>query len=445
MRLLLFVFCCVLALPTLADEPEMWVKTRIAPTTDAVVGGEVRLEVDVLVNTWFTSAPQLPALNLPNAQVSPPSSEATHLNEKHDGQTFFGLRFVYLITPNEAQRYDIPALSIRVTTGPDNQQLTVQSQPVSFSATLPAGVSAGQQLLVAQGLTLSQTIEKSATALQVGDSITRTLTLQANGVQSMRLPAPALTEVEGLKRYLNAAQISTLDDGRGNVSGGQRIDSVTYVVERAGNYSLPPITLQWWDSSASQMRSSEVPAVTFSAKPNSTYKAHFSIAADLQRLGQKSRLHLSRHWLGLVVLLLGTCVLVYCARPWWPRLVAALKARRIARRQRWLNSAEYAWKQAGAQLDSQPPQLDALYLWARRSAGNVSLQAFISRFDITSVNPLLTFFKSRYGQESLQADNVPELKQIFCKLHKIQPQDNAANQCLQPLNPRRSNHAKDSR
>jgi hypothetical protein len=47
-------------------------------------------------------------------------------------------------------------------------------------------------VLVAQGLRLTQQIVNSATPLKVGDSVTRQLTLQADGALAMSLPTPSL-------------------------------------------------------------------------------------------------------------------------------------------------------------------------------------------------------------------------------------------------------------
>ena len=92
-----------LYLPLLAmAAPEARVQTRLVPGGDTVVGATVELQVDLLVDTWFTQPPVLPVIDLPGATVSAPSGEAQHLNQQHDGKTFFGLRYTYQITPQAA-------------------------------------------------------------------------------------------------------------------------------------------------------------------------------------------------------------------------------------------------------------------------------------------------------------------------------------------------------
>jgi hypothetical protein len=88
------------------------------PEGAIMTGGTVSLEIDLLVDTWFTDAPVLPALDLPGAVVSPPTGEAQHLNQDIDGKRFFGLRYSYRITPQAARHFDIPALAFQVQPGP---------------------------------------------------------------------------------------------------------------------------------------------------------------------------------------------------------------------------------------------------------------------------------------------------------------------------------------
>ncbi|SEM45789.1 Oxygen tolerance [Pseudomonas sp. ok272] len=423
----------LLASNLLAAEPQLRVQAQLQPATDIMVGSLVRLQVDVLTDSWFTSAATLPDLALPGALVMPPNGEAQHITQTLDGTPFFGMRYTYLITPNQAQAFDIPALTVRATPAQASQVLSAQSPPLHFSAQLPPGFKAGEPVLVAQALRLTQTITPSATSLNVGDTLTRQLTLQADGALAMGLPAPPLVDVDGLRRYLNTPQVSNLDDGRGNHDGGQRIDSASYRVNTPGQHTLPAIDVQWWDASTQQARVASVPAVTFEAVANPGYQPVFSIDQDLQRLGQKSRVHLSQHWLLLVASLLVLGGLAYLLKPGCVRAWHALQNRRRARRDAWMESADYAWKQIPAQLQGQPPQLGALYLWARRSRLGLGIGALGGE--------ARALLRRCYGP-------VPEKAQAFVRIreslstlhHQAEREHRTGAATLRPLNPR---HEKD--
>ncbi|MGE8064765.1 hypothetical protein [Pseudomonas sp. NPDC089569] len=418
----------LISLNTLAADPVLKVQATLQPATSPMVGGLVELQLDVLTDTWFTDAPTLPDLKLPGALVMPPDGHAEHLNQTQNGTSFSGMRFIYLITPNAAQDYDIPALTVRATPGQAAAELSAQSQPLHFTATEPPGFKPGDPVLVAQGLRLTQTIIKPDTPLKVGDSLTRQLTLQADGALAMSLPTPELGDIKGLSRYPKAPQVQALDDGRGHFTGGQRIDSASYRIDREGHHSLPPVEVKWWDTSSQQTRIAKVPAVDFEAAANSGYRPVFSISEDLKKLGRQHRLHLSGLALWLPLALVGVALLAWFARPWVHRAYLRLQARRRARQDQWLASSDYAWRQIPAQIDSTPPQLSALYLWTRRSRKGLRL---------TGIGPRLqTLLRACYGREPTRDPALKQLKESLSTLHS----QAASNQetvapALRPLNP----------
>lgn len=122
-------------------EPQLLVEAQLVPEGQALVGATLNLQVDVLTDTWFTQAPQLPKLNLSGAQVTPPSCEAEHLTVQRDGTTLFGLRFSYQITPNQARHFHISALSIQTVPGQGSGPVTVRTAPLDFVASQPQGVA----------------------------------------------------------------------------------------------------------------------------------------------------------------------------------------------------------------------------------------------------------------------------------------------------------------
>lgn len=419
---------CLISTATLAAEPELRVSASLQPAESVMVGSLLELQLDVVTDTWFTDAPTLPDLKLPGALVMPPDGHAVHLNQTIDGKSFSGLRYSYLITPNLAQGFDIPALTVQATPGQATSPSSAQSRPLHFSATQPPGFATGEPVLVAQALRLTQKTINSATPLKVGDSITRELTLQADGALGMSLPTPTLGEINGLSRYPKAPQVGNLTDNRGGFTGGQRIDSVTYRIDQQGHYSLPAIDVTWWDASNQKARTASVPAITFEAAANAAYKPVFSIAEDLKKLGQNHRLHLSGHWFVFFALLLLVVALGWFSRPLVHRLYLNWQARRRARHAAWLESADYAWRQIPAQIEDQPAQLSALYLWTRRSRRGLKL---------TNLGPRLqTFLRACYGREPSKDQALRQIKESLSTLHsQAERNRKSVAIALHPLNP----------
>ncbi|MFJ7312658.1 hypothetical protein ACIQVE_07770 [Pseudomonas sp. NPDC098747] len=426
-KLIIFLLTGMLSLNAFAVEPQLKIHTHLQPGEGAMVGGLVELQLDVLTDTWFTSAPTLPDLKLDGAMVTPPNGQAEHLNQTIDGQSFNGMRYSYLISPNVAQRFDVPALTVRATPGQATAEISAQSAPLQFTASQPPGFKPDEAPLVATGLRFTQTLVNSATPLKVGDSITRQLTLQADGTLAMALPIPTLADVAGLSRYAKTPQVSNLDDGRGNLLGGQRIDSATYRIDSAGSHTLPAIEVKWWDSSTQQTRTAQVPPVTFEAAANSAYKPVFSITDDLKQLGQ-NRVHFSTQWLMWLLLFGALVALGYLSRPAVARAYSAMQARKQARHAAWLQSPDYAWQQINAQLQAKPAQLTALYQWLRRSRLGLKL--------VDAGPRLQGLLRGLYGRQPNTEQTLVQLRESLTTLHnQADPQQHKSVSALRPLNP----------
>ncbi len=418
----------LLSAAAVAAPPQLRVHARLQPTSGVMVGGLVELQLDILTDTWFTDAPSLPELSLDNALVLPPAGQAEHLNERIDGQSFNGMRYRYRIAAQRAQAFEVPALTVHASPAQAAQAMSAQSEPLHFSAQALPGQQPAVAPVVASAMRLSQQVVNSITPLKVGDSITRQLTLQADGALAMTLPAPALGDVAGLSRYPKAPQVTSLDDGRGDFLGGQRVDTVTYRIDRAGTHVLPAVRVDWWDTGTQQMRTAQVPAVTFEAAVGSVGQPVFSLREDLKRLGRGNLMHVSRGWLWALGVLLALMLLAYAGQSLPRRLYQAWHRRRQARQQAWQQSPEYAWQHIGAQLSARPPQLSALYLWLRRSRLGLALGAASP-----DLRPVL---RACYGRAAATQAALPTLRLGLTALRNdTRQQRSAPAPALRPLNP----------
>lgn len=299
-----------------ADAPQLRVQARLVPGEDVVVGETLKLQVDVLTDSWFTHGATLPELSLNGADVLAPNGEASHVSQSLQGKTFSGLRYTYRITPQRAQHVSISALIVSATPAQAEHELSAHTAPLQFSARLPDGFEPGEPVLVASALRVQQTVTPSPARLQVGDSVTRTVTLQADDTPGLSLPPLPFATVEGLSAYRKTPQVSNLDDGRGSFTGGQRVDSVTYRITRAGDFELPAMRVKWWDSTQRRPKIARVPAVGFKAVAAPRAAPVFSLTEDLKQLEQPTRLRLPL-WAMIISALVLIALAVYASHRVW--------------------------------------------------------------------------------------------------------------------------------
>ncbi|MFD4836635.1 hypothetical protein ACFWP0_03950 [Achromobacter sp. NPDC058515] len=352
--------------------PQLRVEARMASPGDLMVGATGALQVDVLTSTWFTQPPELPALDIPGALVSGPSGQATIIRATIDGVAYNGLRFAYLVSPAAAGALRIPAIRVSAQVGQSASPLAAQTQPLEVRAAGPPGATTGR-VLAAASVEATQEVQYSARPPAVGDHVSRVITQQAQGAQAMLIPPPATPAVPGLKRYPSEPVLTQLSDSRGGFLGGQRVDRIDYVVERAGAYELPAVDIRWWNVATNQEEHLVLPAQRFEARAGAAYQAPFSVEQDLRDMGRQVQVRIPGGWLTLAAVATVAALVAWLGAPWWRRARAWLLARLAARHSRWLASERHAALALRRELARPDNRLDALYLWLRRSRRAVSL------------------------------------------------------------------------
>lgn len=93
--------------------------------------------------------------------------------------------------------------------------------------------------------------------LTVGEPITWTLTLTANGAMGSQLPDVSLQIPTDLRQYPDKPQVSNQLQTNGFV--GVKQAKVVLIPSKAGQLTIPAISLKWWDLKEDQVREAKLP------------------------------------------------------------------------------------------------------------------------------------------------------------------------------------------
>lgn len=127
--------------------------------------------------------------------------------------------------------------------------LDVHSRPASYD---------GQHWLPSEQVVLSDSWAEGPPEFHAGEPVTRTITLEAKGLESSHLPDISLTAPAGMRLYPEKPEYTTRTDGEW-VYGSNR-QAVAYVPTAAGRITIPEIKVDWWDTARQQQRSAVLPA-----------------------------------------------------------------------------------------------------------------------------------------------------------------------------------------
>jgi len=136
--------------------------------------------------------------------------------------------------------------------------LTVKPKPLTYPVDAP--------WLPARSLSLSESWNPEPEHTQVGDSLTRSLTLKVEGLASSQLPALPATDVAGLRRYPDQPVLSNQSSERGLI--GSREEREALVPNRSGAIDLPTVDVVWWNTFEDHLEHSSLPARTLQVANN---------------------------------------------------------------------------------------------------------------------------------------------------------------------------------
>ncbi|MFG1297094.1 BatD family protein [Xanthobacter variabilis] len=343
--------------------PQPMVRATLTPA-QVVVGQAATLVVEVLAPNYMTKPPVLPDFQVANAitRVGP----TMNFSERQADATYAGIRYTLLITPQEPGAYAMTGQAITLTYANDPPKTRVAKVAVPaahFEAIIPAAAHALHPFISAAGLSLSQDVQRSSPALKIGDSVTRVVTIQAEGTPAILLPPTSFAPIAGTRVYPGQPELSEGVDENSGVLKSTRTDRAVYMLEGAGTLTLPSIEVAWWDVAAEKIQHARLEPQTF------------AVAGDASTLGgalphgglsapRRALLAILEHWPLLILAIGGTAALVWLTPP----VVRSLGHRVRHLRETYRQSEAFAFRELSRIAAGDDPReiYRAFLLWLSR-------------------------------------------------------------------------------
>lgn len=134
--------------------------------------------------------------------------------------------------------------------------LTIKPRPENYT---------GAHWLPSQQLVLRDSWAKTPPAVRAGEPVTRTLTLEAKGLEASQLPTLQPAESDTLRVYPEQPELSNRTDG--DWIYGRSEQRFTFVATQPGKLTLPEVQIDWWDSTKHRQLSAVLPAREITVEP----------------------------------------------------------------------------------------------------------------------------------------------------------------------------------
>ncbi|MFG1424428.1 BatD family protein [Roseixanthobacter liquoris] len=140
------------------------------------------------------------------------------------------------------------------------REVTLHSAPVSIEVKARPADAVGW-FLPAQGVTLSSTWNPPLAQAKVGETLTRTLTLEAVGATPNQLPPLPIADADGVRQYEESSRSDqALINGK---PGAVLTKTISVVPTRDGAITLPGLDVGWWNTDTKTQETAHLPAETF--------------------------------------------------------------------------------------------------------------------------------------------------------------------------------------
>ena len=133
----------------------------------------------------------------------------------------------------------------------------VRSQPVEVDvAPIPAS-EAPSTWLPAKSVQLVESWPDQPPTIAPGEPLTRTIAMVADGLMASQLPALHGPIPDGLKHYPDRPMLQDQESADGIVATRQ--EKFAIIPTRPGEYELPAIEVNWWDTASNTRRFARLP------------------------------------------------------------------------------------------------------------------------------------------------------------------------------------------
>ena len=298
------------------------VSAALDPSTGAVPGQRIRLEVTVATPRWFTSGTKIKLPEVPGLVLLQNQDFAANATEIRAGTSWTVQRWFIDVFATRAGHFAIPPLKVAVAVSQSPSETyrdTLQTPALALQTELPDALIGLRHWVASPKVTIKQKVEGELDS-QPGAAISRRVIIQARGVVAMFLPPLDAPELPLLSSYpeppilRNSANRGQLD--------ATRSERTTWIATQPGEITIPGVAVNWWNTETRELEvlQTEPLAVVVSGEPvTATGSSNTQLAL----------------WLGLLGLLaVLTGLLLQRFRPW----------RRLHRPWLWLQAkCRYLW------------------------------------------------------------------------------------------------------
>jgi hypothetical protein len=184
-----------------------------------------------------------------------------------DGKRYLVITREYLLQPQKSGVYTIQAPAFEGRVQQNYRQLAVSALGEDLTVEIkPIPNDYQGAWLPSELVSLDEQWQPNENSVEVGTPITRTITLTALGVTKEQLPDITLPDIQGIRSYPDDKENNNAVRNGRIVS--QQTASYALLPQIPGTYTLPEVSLPWFNTKINRMSFATLPARTITVTPS---------------------------------------------------------------------------------------------------------------------------------------------------------------------------------
>lgn len=256
------------------SQPPVFIEVEILPSDGPYF---VHAQLGLVVRVFYQQ-------NLTEAAISQPEPspavvrlmQETPYQAERGGERYRVLERNYAVFPERSGELTIPPMQLtgrlveRRTSSVwqpavRGRRVQVESEAIVLSIETKPDEFAGSEWQPAREYRITQQVS-SGESLRVGEPVTRTVIIDAVGLEENMIVEPAWPEVADARIYPDQPQGITRDDG--NWVLGHKEFRYAVVPEKEGELVLPELRVEWWDTQNNRARTAVLAAQAIKVQPS---------------------------------------------------------------------------------------------------------------------------------------------------------------------------------
>lgn len=306
-----------------------------------VVGEPLMVTITVYTSTWFTSPPEFSEIQVPDAIMVEYQQRTGSMRKTIGNKSYPAIEKKYLVYPLKEGENSLPSLSIVTECPPEGdykgKRKVIESPARTFRVDPVADGVEMEQWLTASNVKLSEQWDRPLEDLKQGDVLERQITIKAYGALAALIPPLQLEDTDFGNIYSRAPSLNNIQN-QSSITG-TRTEIWNYLMESEGTYTIPGISIFWYDPGSNGKGSAQIGSreITIAANPNMDFLLSMqdSLQAMLETGGEtvdEPFQWMGLNWWQLMVLVFTLLIVLYLGYRLIRRITDAIKEYKIISR-----------------------------------------------------------------------------------------------------------------